>query len=352
MSNVSPEFDKLLKLSADIGSDPLLVQAAGGNTSIKQDDTLWIKASGTWLMNAVDTDIMVPVSLPALLTALDDGNDHAERAQAFVDQARNPAGLRPSIETTVHAVMAQRVVVHVHCVNTIAIAIRNDAQSILEQKLAAFNWLLIPYMRPGLPLSRAIAKAAADKPAPPDVIVLGNHGLVVAADSTELTLDLLRRVCRALEQPFRKSRNADTDALLTLAEHSDYQLPASAACHATAINEINCRIAGGGSLYPDHVIFLGMGSAIAATDESANDVARRYAQNALSPPKQILFPGVGTLLHHSADASTEAMALCLADVTARTAADAPLNYLTNQQNDELLNWDAEKYRQAMNQNNT
>ena len=43
------ELDRLRKLSARVGSDPLLVQAAGGNTSLKDKGVMWIKASGTWL---------------------------------------------------------------------------------------------------------------------------------------------------------------------------------------------------------------------------------------------------------------------------------------------------------------
>jgi rhamnose utilization protein RhaD (predicted bifunctional aldolase and dehydrogenase) len=42
---------------AEIGRDPLLVQGAGGNVSWKANDTLWIKASGTWLADAMVKDM-------------------------------------------------------------------------------------------------------------------------------------------------------------------------------------------------------------------------------------------------------------------------------------------------------
>ena len=50
------ELAALKRLSARIGADPLLVQAAGGNTSLKQNGVLWIKASGTWLKDAVNEE--------------------------------------------------------------------------------------------------------------------------------------------------------------------------------------------------------------------------------------------------------------------------------------------------------
>ena len=40
------------KLSANLGQDPLQVQGPGGNTSVKDDEVMWIKASGTELANA------------------------------------------------------------------------------------------------------------------------------------------------------------------------------------------------------------------------------------------------------------------------------------------------------------
>jgi rhamnose utilization protein RhaD (predicted bifunctional aldolase and dehydrogenase) len=63
--------------------------------------------------------------------------------------------LRPSIETSVHAILPQRVVVHVDCVETIACACLEDAERRLADKLAGFNWTFIPYVRPGLLRARS-----------------------------------------------------------------------------------------------------------------------------------------------------------------------------------------------------
>lgn len=67
----SLEFETLLDVSARVSADPLLVQGAGGNTSIKEVGTLWIKASGLWLAHARQRDVMVPVALDPLLDALE-----------------------------------------------------------------------------------------------------------------------------------------------------------------------------------------------------------------------------------------------------------------------------------------
>ena len=155
------ELDQLRALSARVGADPLLVQAAGGNTSLKQDGVMWIKASGTWLKDAATRDIFVPLDHAAIMEALARNDPACESCTAFLRTDLNSTGLRPSIETTVHALMPQRVVLHVHCVNTIAWAIRADAEARLAEKLAGFNWAFIPYARPGLPLAGAIQSRIA-----------------------------------------------------------------------------------------------------------------------------------------------------------------------------------------------
>ena len=40
------ELDRLRALSAKVGSDPLLVQAAGGNTSLKDEGVMWALSYG------------------------------------------------------------------------------------------------------------------------------------------------------------------------------------------------------------------------------------------------------------------------------------------------------------------
>jgi rhamnose utilization protein RhaD (predicted bifunctional aldolase and dehydrogenase) len=318
-----------------------LTQAAGGNTSLKLGDTLWIKASGTWLKDAATDDIMVPVAMSPLLSAVERRDPSADSPQAFAIEALNPRKLRPSIETTVHALMPQRVVLHVHCVDTIALAVQADCEAEIARRLSGLQWAFIPYFRPGLPLAQGIAERLRPEI---DVLILGNHGLVVAAETVFEAELLLRRVTTLLARPARTAAEPDIGALRTLAGDSGYGLPADIEAHAVAIDPESCRMAESGSLYPDHVIFLGQGSVVARPGETvARTIERRGAA-----PMAILFPGVGVLMRGDANASAHAMQRCLADVTARVDIAAQLNYLTAAENDELTNWDAEQYRQKLN----
>lgn len=335
------ELAALRALSASIGQNPHLTQAAGGNTSLKAGDTLWIKASGTWLKDALTDDIMVPVAMAPLLRAVEQRDRAADQPQGFTIAALNPRGLRPSIETTVHALMPQRVVLHVHCVDTISLAVQADGEAEVARRLDGIEWAYVPYFRPGLPLARGIAEKLRPDV---DVLILGNHGLVVAAETVAGAERLLKRVRSLLARPARATAAPDLAALTALAGNSGYRLPTDVEAHAVALDPESRRIAQAGSLYPDHVIFLGQGSVAARPGETVADVIARLGM----PPAAILFPGTGVLMRGDASAGADAMQRCLADVAARIDIAARLNYLTAAENDELLNWDAEQYRQKLN----
>src|SRR2546430_16590396 len=69
------EVASLLDASARIGADPLLVQAGTGNTSVKLDRVLWIKASGKWLAHAKHDELLVPVDLAEARACLRQNRD-------------------------------------------------------------------------------------------------------------------------------------------------------------------------------------------------------------------------------------------------------------------------------------
>jgi rhamnose utilization protein RhaD (predicted bifunctional aldolase and dehydrogenase) len=337
------ELARLRALSARIGGDPSLIQGAGGNTSVKDGGTMWIKASGTLLAQALDRDIFVPVDVGALTDALARDVAIADDTARFVRSGG--ATLRPSIETSLHAIFPQRVVVHVHCVETIAHAIRADARAVIAPKLAGLDWAFVAYHRPGATLARVVQ--AARRPET-DVVVLGNHGLIVAADTVADAGALLAEVVSRLALDPGRDRAPDLAALAARAEGSDFVPAGDAAAHRLALELATLEQAAGGSLYPDHVIFLGIGTTVLEPDETAAAAAARAERSSGVSPVLLAVPGAGTLLRHDASAGAEVMARCLSDVLRRVPRGARLSYLTREQNLELLEWDAEKYRKALN----
>ncbi|WP_083592000.1 class II aldolase/adducin family protein [Aurantimonas sp. 22II-16-19i] len=362
VSAFSGELSALKALSAALGRDRRRTQAAGGNTSLKHDGILWVKASGTWLSEAEDKDIFVPVRIAPLMEALRTGDPRAEKATDFVAAELSDSPLRPSIETSVHAAIPQAVVLHIHCVETIALAVRTDGEARIRERLQAAGlaerFAHVPYCRPGVPLSREIARVAGPTI---DVIVLENHGLVVAGQSVAEAAERLESVVAALATPPRDTPgDAPADAqggsgaepdlaeLSALAEGTPYRLPADATAHRIARDPAARRVALAGPLYPDHVIFLGeaVGHVEASREAVRAFVAGAGAGRASAPPL-LLVDGLGVLVRQTVTASGEALVGCLADVSARIPEDAPLKPFTAAELYALTHWEAESYRQSL-----
>lgn len=322
---VVPEpIDALARYSARLGKDPEQVQAGGGNTSVKLDGTLWVKASGLWLADAETRDLFVPVDLARAVDAID-GGDEADIRAAVID-ARNPGGLRPSIETSLHALLPHRFVIHTHSVRTIAIAIRTDAEARFRERLDGLRWTFVPYVFPGLPLTRAIKDAIGSRAI--DIVVMGNHGLVVAGDDLDATAALIEEVERRLDVPARPR-----EAVPEPPARPGLRPVRHAAAHRLATDARLRDMAVAGSYYPDHVIFLGPAAATPETSKPGQQL--------------ILVPDGGAYLPADAPPAADELALCLALVLARVPDGAELLSFTADQEAALMGWDAEKYRQAL-----
>lgn len=325
-----PEHAALRALSARLGADRLQIQAAGGNTSLKRDGAMLVKASGSWLRDAEARDIMVPVRQGDLLARFD-ALKEADIA-GFVPPEENPHGLRPSIETAVHAVLPWPVVLHTHAVGVIAAAIQADAPRLVRERVGDLGGVFIPYVKPGLPLARSIRERAGGSP----LLILGHHGLVACGGTVAQAEALLREATARFETgPIARADASPGPGLKAALTGTGYR-PAERA-HALALDEGLRRRAATGSYYPDHVVFLGRAAAVAERVEEAGGAAL------------VLLPGRGAALRADLGPAADAMALCLLDVLARVPERAPLRPLPPEAEAELLDWDAEAYRQALGQ---
>jgi len=340
-------FRGFLHLSSAIGSDILKTQGAGGNTSIKDGGVMWVKASGTWLSKAEDQDIMVPVVVEPLVAALREGDPRAEKSTDFVVAEFNSSGLRPSIETSFHAALNSPVVAHYHCVNAIALAVLKDRDAELTGRMSAvadLKWVTIPYRRPGTPLAAEIEKVAASRP---DVLLLFNHGIIVCGETVEEVESKISRVTKALSVTPRETATPDIEELAAIAQGSSFHPAQDCSSHAVALSQANQAIALGGSLYPDHVIFLGTEIGVLGDGQTATDYEAALSREGRDAPKMLLVPNKGILLSSTLTAGGEVMARCLAEVVGRIPDGRAVAYLSKDDEHELTHWEAEQYRQAL-----
>jgi len=329
------ELQELLELTGRVGSNPLLTQASTGNTSIKLDGVLWIKASGKWMVDAAHDDILIPLSLADV---------RGECLQREVDPAEQYAGA--SLETAMHAVLTHRVVLHAHCVNTIAWAVRSDARTQLQERLDGLRWHWIPYVASGLPLAREIQGASAARGA--DVFILGNHGLVIGGEDCGEVENLLGEVGRRLAIRPRQSHPADYTALAEISEGSPWDLPDDDAVHGLGTDKISQAVLSGGLLYPCQAIFSNSNTPAPFRAIPCPDFPGQGESQYRDRPF-LMIEGRGVLVSKSMTPAERAMLSGLAQVVQRIPASAPLRYLTEAEIANSASTVAYRYRELANE---
>lgn len=184
------QIEDLIAISRKFGQDSRFVIAGGGNTSYKDENRLWVKASGHAL--ATITEDGFAVLDRALLNEMGE-KAYNEDTAIREEQVKNDLSVacitkdrRPSVETSLHNCMGFAFVVHLHptLVNGLMCSVNAEAAcgEIFPEAL------YIEYTDPGYTLFKKVYdrinayKGANGKE--PQVIFLQNHGIFVGGDTT------------------------------------------------------------------------------------------------------------------------------------------------------------------------
>ena len=182
----------LISVSQLYGRDTRFVIAGGGNTSYKNNEKIWVKASGSSL--ATITEDGFAVLDRSLLNPMSDkqySSDEAERE----DQVKNDLaaatltkGRRPSVETSMHNVIDYAFVVHLHPTIVNGLMCAQNAEKNLV-RLFGEKALYVEYTDPGYVLFKKVDEKIKEYRSKfkeePKVIWLQNHGIFVAADNID-----------------------------------------------------------------------------------------------------------------------------------------------------------------------
>ncbi len=285
----SPQ-EMLVKLSRFYGADPAFVLAGGGNTSVKDEAHLWVKASGTSLAE-IDESGFVQMDRDKLqdLLETDVPEDRRQREAEFKRQVlaarTDPASpLRPSVETVLHHLLPGRFVIHTHpaAANVLTCC---AGGAVLAEELLGDEVIWVPFVDPGWLLARQVDRAVQEfrsrtgrHDVPP--ILMENHGLLVCGDKPEAIREQTDRLIEAVRtrldqagdaaapfgpvqclEPDRREATAEILApLLRGLLGSDEALPIVRFDDSEAV----CRLVGGaegkaaaqaGPLSPDQIVY-------------------------------------------------------------------------------------------------
>jgi NAD(P)-dependent dehydrogenase (short-subunit alcohol dehydrogenase family)/rhamnose utilization protein RhaD (predicted bifunctional aldolase and dehydrogenase) len=207
------DLGDIIELSRFYGRGNDFVIAGGGNTSVKDRERMAIKASG-YSLREIGESGFVELSRAEVREILgrtyssDPLRREAEiKADLMKSRTRPDAGGRPSVEASLHEMLEWRLVVHTHPCAINALTCSALAEK-TARELFGDEALWVPYTDPGYRLAKLMeeklkAYRAAHR-GDPRIVLMQNHGLVVAADTAAeirlLTEDVVRKIMARFTQ--------------------------------------------------------------------------------------------------------------------------------------------------------
>lgn len=183
----------LVQISQSYGKNQEYVIAGGGNTSCKDQNYLWIKASGTSLAT-IQEDGFAKMDRNCLkqLAEKKYSEDPLKREAEIKEELQNciagDKSKRPSVETSLHNLLEYKFIVHTHPTLVNGLMCAKNSKS-LTKELFGGEALYVEYTDPGYILFKLVEKRIneyrVEKQSDPKIIFLENHGVFVSADTTE-----------------------------------------------------------------------------------------------------------------------------------------------------------------------
>lgn len=314
--------NSLIEQAKFFGSSTSYVQGAGGNLSVKDKNVIWIKASGTRLKDAEKNEIFIPLKL-------DDARSvvlESEKLDHLILNFSIMQGLRPSIETAIHTLLPHKYVTHIHSVGSIAVSTQKNSVDQFNKLTINADKFVIPYLKPGIQLARGILGVLENSPISAEcdaIFLLENHGLISASNNED---SLVNNII-TIEKHFTKSIEFPRLRNLEIFEKYVKVFPES------TLNSNQRNYLRNGPLTPDQVVYLGAKPFQNFEDRNDNSGAFIDSDGAVWV---------------SSDLSSDAKEVVESFVSAALVVDTneEINYLSQTNVDEILNWDAEKWRKS------
>lgn len=360
------DFQELISLSRRYGGDRDFVIAGGGNTSVKVDDRMWVKASGHALAT-IDKDGFVEMDLPALRAIVhqDFGGDPDVREERFKEaiyaaRIHPEKGQRPSVECVVHALFPHRLVVHTHATyaNMISCHARGEE---LARELWGDEVVWVPYVDPGFILAKEIHARMRDA-SRPMAMVWQNHGFTVAAATAEevdeVTWRLLAAVMERLPQgdlpteTVAASRIAPRlrGEMARRGEACVVRHEANPEALAFSLDPASRAMTDAGPLIPDQIVYCKSFPLWANPDDNLQEAFDAHLARTGFLPKVVLVPGEGFYALGPSAKDAQDTAEMYADgirVMRGATAIGGLHPMAKRDREFIDAWEVEQYRRAI-----
>jgi rhamnose utilization protein RhaD (predicted bifunctional aldolase and dehydrogenase) len=345
------DLKTIVELSHEFGTVDY-VKGGGGNTSVKNDTTLWVKPSGTTLggltektfvqMNRAKINELYAVATPKESAAREELVKNMMAASV-----QNDAG-RPSVEAPLHNVFEAKFVVHTHPCSVNGLTCAKGGEAACKAMFPDALW--VEYIDPGYTLCMEVRKriqaykAAHGKE--PALLVLKNHGIFIAADTAGEIRALYARVMNALNAAYKKAGISQTLEIADAPESPETEEKIKTLFGADAAFTASSGMfaVAPGPITPDHLVYakaFPFAGTLTAESVGRYKAERGYAPKVVIAGRRIY--GVGTS-QKNADLALE-LAQDGALVLKLTEAFGGVEYMTDAAREFIENWEVESYRQ-------
>ncbi len=356
------ELMNIAALSNKYGADPDYVILGGGNTSVKNNDSLYIKPSGVQL-ESIRPENFVKVNRAELRKMFDIQGKPCEAAtenlvKAYIENSVEPAGSgRPSIETPLHEVFQWTYIVHLHPTFVNGMTCSKNGRAVCAELFPDAPWM--DYCAPGFALALAAKKLLdeykAANGAHPHVFFIQNHGVFVGADKPEEIDSIYSSITEKLKAKYQAAGvidkmtalSSDCDASV-LAELPRLRTILAPDCSSRAITMFAGNDhATAGPLMPDQIVYAKSFSYIGEADAAK---IQAFIDEKGYIPRIVEIPGKGVIA--AAPSLKDAKAAAKAWENARNVeilaeAFGGANYLNEEQYSYIDNCEGEAYRRKI-----
>lgn len=345
----------LVKISKYSGMREDLVQAGGGNSSIKLDEKrMAIKASGVQLADVTEDSGYSIVDYPIIVQYMQDliEGKTTETDKEILERALIE-GKRSSIETFLHAITG-RVTLHTHSTAVNVMTARMGGMERLKQLFP--DALMVGYATPGVRLAelyyRTFQESCGGEKRQYPIIFLKNHGVIVSGDTAGKVIALTENVCKKIEQEIGMNNNAYHRAFDLYQKFREWEpeedkivVKVENATILALFAQQKYKI-WDFQICPDCIVFCGK-SAFAYKDNCDRIGYVNYVARFGSPV--IICSGQDIFIRAESVRKAKEIESVLA-FSAQVALfnqGKEMDLLSDEEQNFLLNWDAEKYRQMV-----
>lgn len=344
------ELDTIVALSHEFGTDDY-VKGGGGNTSVKNETTLWVKPSGTTLAGLTrETFVAMNRAKINELYAVATPPDSAAREELVKNRmaaaVENAAG-RPSVEAPLHNVFEATFVVHTHPALVNGLTCAKVGAAACKRLFPEALW--VEYIDPGYTLCMVVRdrigqyKAAHGRE--PALLVLQNHGIFISDNTADGIRALYKRVMDALKAEYAK---AGVSTALPVADapaspETEARIQALFGADAAFLASSGLFAYAPGPITPDHLVYskaFPFSAPLTAEALATYKAERGYAPKVVVAGDRVY--GLGNS-QKNADLALE-LAQDGALVMKLAAAFGGINYMTDRQREFIENWEVESYR--------